>query len=55
VLGVLLGAAGVMERDGLAILAGYVFTALGMAYFALMALMGAEAWVFVRDSLAALF
>jgi hypothetical protein len=54
-LGVLLGAAGVMERDGLAILAGYVFTALGIAYFALIALMGAEAWVFVRDSLAALF
>ena len=54
-LGVLLGAAGVMERDGLAILAGYAFTALGIAYFALIALMGAEAWVFVRDSLAALF
>ncbi|HRG55016.1 MAG TPA: exopolysaccharide biosynthesis protein [Lacunisphaera sp.] len=53
--GVLLGAAGVMERDGLAILAGYVFTALGAAYFALIAVMGAEAWVFVRDGLTALF
>ncbi len=53
--GVLLGAAGVMERDGLAILAGYVFTALGAAYFVLIGVMGAGAWAFVRDGLTALF
>jgi hypothetical protein len=54
-LGVLLGATGVMERDGLAILAGYFFTAVGIAYFVLIALLGAKAWDYVRDWLTALF
>ena len=54
-LGILLGAAGVMERDGLAILGGYFFTAVGIAYFVLIALLGARAWDFVRDWLAAAF
>ncbi len=51
-LGIVLGAAGVMERDGLAILAGYFFTAAGIAYFVLAGLMGAHAWDYVRDWLA---
>jgi hypothetical protein len=54
-LGMLLGAMGVMERDGLAILAGYFFTAVGIAYFVLVALLGAKAWDYVRDWLAAAF
>lgn len=54
-LGVLLGATGVMERDGLAILAGYFFTAVGIAYFVLVALLGARAWDYVRDWLVAVF
>ena len=54
-LGVLLGATGVMERDGLAIIGGYFFTAVGIAYFVLIALVGAKAWDYVRDWLAAAF
>jgi hypothetical protein len=51
-LGILLGAAGVMERDGLAILGGYLFTAIGIAYFILVAVLGVHAWDYVRDWLA---
>jgi len=54
-LGILLGAAGVMERDGLAILSGYFFTAVGIAYFVLVALLGARAWDYVRDWLAGFY
>ena len=54
-LGILLGAAGVMERDGLAILAGYFFTGVGIAYFVIIAIMGAEAWDYVSDWLARVF
>jgi hypothetical protein len=54
-LGILLCAAGTMERDGLAILIGYFFTALGIAYFVLIALMGAHAWDFIRDKLGEIF
>jgi len=50
-LGILFCAAGTMERDGAAILIGYFFTALGIAYFVLIALMGAHAWEFIRDRL----
>jgi hypothetical protein len=48
-LGILLGAAGVMERDGLAVLGGYFFTAIGIAYFVLVAVLGVHAWDYVRD------
>ena len=51
-LGILLGAAGVMERDGLAILAGYFFTAAGVAYFVVVAVLGAEAWDYASAWLA---
>ncbi len=54
-LGILLGAAGVMERDGLAILGSYFFTTIGIAYFVLIALMGGRAWDHVRDWLAGIF
>jgi hypothetical protein len=48
-LGVLLGTAGTMERDGVCVVLGYVFAALATAYFVLIALMGAQAWELVRD------
>ena len=54
-LGILFGAAGTMERDGVAILIGYLFTILGVAYFVLIAMMGAHAWDFVRDKLIGIF
>ena len=54
-LGILFGAAGVMERDGLSILAGYLFTAFGIAYFVIVALMGAQAWHHASDWLARVF
>ncbi len=54
-LGILLVAAGTMERDGPAIIAGYFFTALGLAYFVLIAFMGTQAWDFIRDKLAGMF
>jgi hypothetical protein len=50
-LGVLLGAAGTMERDGACVVLGYVFAFLGAAYFVLIAVMGAQAWDFVRGLL----
>ena len=54
-LGILFVAAGTMERDGPAILVGYFFTALGVAYFVLIAFMGTQAWDFIRDKLAGMF
>jgi hypothetical protein len=51
-LGVLFGASGTMERDGLLVVAGYLFTLAGIAYFVLIAMMGAQAWDFVRTWLA---
>ncbi len=51
-LGILFGAAGTMERDGLAIITGYLFAAIGIAYFVLVAVMGAHAWDLVREKLA---
>lgn len=51
-LAVILGAAGVMERDGVAIVAGYFFAVIGIAYFVLVALLGAQAWDFVREKAA---
>ncbi len=51
-IAIILGAAGVMERDGLAIITGYIFAVIGIAYFVLVALMGAQAWDFIRDKLA---
>ncbi|HVT74164.1 MAG TPA: exopolysaccharide biosynthesis protein [Lacunisphaera sp.] len=53
--GILLGTAGTMERDGLCVILGYVFTLLGAAYFVLIALMGAQAWELIRDKLAGAF
>lgn len=49
---IILGAAGVMERDGLAIIGGYFFAIIGITYFVLVALMGAQAWDFIRNKLA---
>jgi hypothetical protein len=40
--GIVLTTTGVMQRDGLAILAGYLFTLVGVAYFVLVALFGVE-------------
>ena len=54
-LGIVFGAAGTMERDGRAVVAGYFFATLGIAYFVLIALMGAQAWDFIRDKLAGMF
>jgi hypothetical protein len=54
-LGILLGAAGTMERDGLAIVAGYFFAAVGIAYFVLVAALGNHAWELVRDRLTGFF
>jgi hypothetical protein len=51
-LGIVLIAAGVMERDGLAILGGYFFTTVGIAYFVLVGFMGVHAWDYIRDWLA---
>ena len=42
--GILLGTAGVMQRDGLAVLAGYCFTAAGITYFALIGFLGVHAF-----------
>ncbi|HVZ65992.1 MAG TPA: exopolysaccharide biosynthesis protein [Lacunisphaera sp.] len=53
--GILLGTAGTMERDGLCVVLGYVFTFLGAAYFVLIALMGAQAWEFIVEKLAGAF
>ncbi len=50
-LGVLLGTAGTMERDGVCVALGYIFTILAAAYFVLIAVMGAHAWDFVRGFL----
>jgi hypothetical protein len=50
-LGILLVASGTMERDGAAIIAGYFFTVVGVAYFALIALLGAGAWNLIRNRL----
>jgi hypothetical protein len=46
-LGILLGTAGTMERDGACVALGYFFAFLGAAYFVLIAIMGAKAWDFV--------
>ncbi len=54
-LGILFGAAGTMERDGAAILTGYFFAVLGVAYFVAIAVLGTHAWDFVRDRLAGMF
>lgn len=51
-IAIILGAAGVMERDGLAIIGGYFFAIIGITYFVLVALMGAQAWDFIRNKLA---
>ena len=40
--GIVLATAGVMQRDGLAILAGYAFTSIGVSYFVLVAVFGVE-------------
>ena len=48
-LAILLGAAGVMERDGLAVFAGYVFMVIGIAYFFLVALFGVQIIEFLHD------
>jgi hypothetical protein len=50
-LAILLGASGVMERDGLAIVAGYFFAIVGIGYFVLVALLGARTWDFIADKL----
>lgn len=50
-LGILLGAAGTMERDGVCVVLGYFFAVLATAYFVLIAVMGAHAWDFVRGLL----
>lgn len=52
-LAVLLGTTGVMERDGVAILTGYVFAGLGAAYFVLIAFMGTQAYDLVVQKLSA--
>jgi hypothetical protein len=48
-LGVLLGAAGVMERDGFAVFCGYCFMVIGIAYFALVAVFGVQIIEFLHD------
>lgn len=48
-LAILLGAAGVMERDGLAVFAGYVFMVIGIAYFVLVAMFGVQIIEFLHD------
>ncbi len=51
-LSILFGTAGTMERDGVSVTLGYVFALLAAAYFVLFALMGAQAWDFIRAKLA---
>lgn len=46
--GIVLTTTGVMQRDGLAILAGYLFTAVGVVYFGLMAVFGVEIFDWLR-------
>lgn len=46
--GIVLATTGVMQRDGLAILAGYIFTAVGVAYFVLVAIFGVEIFDWLR-------
>lgn len=45
--GIMLTAAGLLERDGLFILAGYVTTLLGVAFFGAIAIFGVEAVDFI--------
>lgn len=54
-IGILLTTAGTMERDGVSVVFGYIFTLVGAAYFMLIAFMGAQAWDFIRDKLGAAF
>lgn len=46
--GIVLATAGVMQRDGLAILAGYIFTSIGVSYFVLVAVFGVEIFDWLR-------
>jgi hypothetical protein len=46
--GIVLATLGVMQRDGLAILAGYFFTLVGVAYFAVVAFFGVEIFAWLR-------
>lgn len=48
-LAILLGAAGVMERDGLAVLGAYAFMVIGIAYFVLVAMFGVQIIEFLHD------
>lgn len=47
---ILLGAAGVMERDGLAVLGAYLCTIVGIGYFVLVAIFGVQIFAYLHES-----